>query len=341
MIKKYFRQYIIVFTVLTLNSCNSSDTNTGDSKEQQAKGITNYNIVIVPDLSNRVDMNIHPKPIEDKVIIQSTLGLINDILHAGPRETEQRDAYSVSFINQGVIRMYDINQSHLSIDFAKFPSQSQRIDFIKGRKDFKENGLESAVNNFQNECERFYGKATLKTDGADLWSFFQSGIDESHVKRDDKPFPYNGQLFQNQYRNILVLLTDGYIECGLSPNASQGASKNQAYDLGQSRIKAFRRAYKASGSNNMKEFFIQNGYGIVPANNKHLEDLEVIVLEMYDRSLSESGNATVHPTDAEIMELFWTDWLTKSGVERFELNRCFSNERIAKLTLKRFLLGNK
>jgi hypothetical protein len=334
---------VILFGLVLLlgcSGCSCSDNNTGNKAQNKVTGIYNYNIIIAPDLSNRVDMAIHPKPIEDKSIIKSTLEQISDVLHAGHRETDQRDSYAVLFVNQGVIRMYDINQEHLNIDFGKFPAQNQRMDFIKGRNKYEKENLELAVSNFQAECDRFYLKAAHNTDGADLWSFFQSGIDNSHVKKAEKSFAFNGQTFQNRYKNVLVLLTDGYIESGLSSSDAQGLAKNKSYDLGQSRINAFRRAFKASGMNNMQAFFNKNSYGIVPATNKCLADLEVLVLEMYDRSLSESGNARVHPTDADIMKLFWTDWLSKSGVKRFELHRCFSNERKAQQTLRNFILGD-
>jgi hypothetical protein len=47
---------------------------------------------------------------------------------------------------------------------------------------------------------------------------------------------------------------------------------------------------------------------------------------MYDRSLSQGGNATVHPTDTEILKLFWSDWLEKSGVKRYELRPLMTTE---------------
>jgi hypothetical protein len=92
-----------------------------------------------------------------------------------------------------------------------------------------------------------------------------------------------------------------------------------------------------SGEPNIEKFFIDNDYGLVPVNNKYLKDLEVLVLELYDRSLSKGGSATVIPKDKEIIELFWKDWLVKSGVKRFELHFTASSQNEVHDVLSRFL----
>ncbi len=329
----------IIFLCVVLTICGCGSSSSKSNEKDKVTGIYHYNITIAPDLSNRVNMKIHPKPIEDHKIISLTLDLVEKILHAGHRDTDQKDSYSVSFINQGLIHEYDVDQNKLRIDFSEFKTQSKRMDFIKERHDYADCGLKNNVDNFKGECGNLYDKAIRRPFGADLWSFFQNTIDDTTVKSADSPFDYADQKFQNRFRNVLVLLTDGYIECGLSEEGALGLSKNQSYDLGQSRIKKFRNAFKSSGMTDMKAFFDKNNYGIVPVKNKYVEDLHVLVLEMYDRSLTLSGNATIHPTDADIMELFWTDWLTHSKVKNFELHRCFPNERKAKQIVKKFILS--
>ena len=53
--------------------------------------------------------------------------------------------------------------------------------------------------------------------------------------------------------------------------------------------------------------------------NELLKEVEILVLEIDDRSLNESGNSTKEISDYKIIKIFWEDWLTKSGVKRFEL----------------------
>ena len=319
-----------------LNGCVPDKSKT----DSEVTPIYHYNVILAPDLSNRVNMGIHPKPVEDQQIISLVLSMSKEILNQGYRETDQKDSYSFAFINSGLIRIYHVDQEALNLDFSKFPNQNQRMDFIKGRKKYEGNGLKEAIEIFKSECFNVYSKAVSEPHGADIWSFMQNRLDETQIKEAEKAFKYSGKFYRNDFRNILILITDGYIESGLNANSGGKTTGNLSYSLPQSRIQSFRNAYLSSGANNMKSFFEENGYGIVPLTNKNLENLEVLVLELYDRSLTKSGNATIHPTDADIIKLFWTDWLTKSKVKRFELKSCFSSEKQAKQAIKEFLFQN-
>jgi hypothetical protein len=116
----------------------------------------------------------------------------------------------------------------------------------------------------------------------------------------------------------MVLMTDGYIEAGIY---------NKGYDLSAKKIEDFRNAFLKSKDGDMASFLSKNNkYKIKPAKNPYLKTLEVIVIEMYDRSLSKTGAATKHPTDMEIMRLIWTDWMKSSGVKRVELKPAASNQ---------------
>ncbi|WP_282036468.1 hypothetical protein [Saccharicrinis aurantiacus] len=329
---------VIGLAFLGLRASSSSDKKEAKLTTEEATGIYHYNFLIVPDLSNRVDMKIHPKPIDDQEIISSVLSMIDEVLREGHRDTDQKDSYNVSFLNKGLILMYNIDKDNLDIDFADFDTQYQRIGYIKAREGYENNNLNTDIRKFEDECDKMYAEAVKNTDGADIWSFFNTGIGDSNVKSPEEPFEFNGHSFQEKYRNIIVLFTDGYMESGLSKTAAKGTSKNLSYDLSQSRIKAFREEFKKSGMSDMKTFFNENEYGIVPVENEYLKDIEVIVMELYDRSLTETGNATVYPTDNDIIELFWNDWLTKSGVKRFELHSCFEDVKSANRAIRHFAL---
>ena len=144
-----------------------------------------------------------------------------------------------------------------------------------------------------------------------------------------EPTIYNNKKYHNIYRNILILITDGYIEAGL-----YDCPINSCRYLSQKRIDQFRSAFINSGQTDVKSFIKRNDFGITPSNNPHLENLELLVLELYDRSLTKGGNATVHPTDSEIIKTFWSDWLEKSKVKRFELvNMASSKNEMEKIIL--------
>jgi hypothetical protein len=156
-------------------------------------------------------------------------------------------------------------------------------------------------------------KAAKSNNGADIWSYFQSGINERIVL----PSLSKGKVV-HRFRNIMIMLTDGYIEAGIY---------NKGFDLSASKVADFRKAFLKSKEGSMESFLSKNArFKIAAARNPFLKNLEVIVVEMYDRSLSKSGAATSHPTDMEIMKVIWTDWLRSSGVKRFELKAAASSQ---------------
>jgi hypothetical protein len=87
----------------------------------------------------------------------------------------------------------------------------------------------------------------------------------------------------------------------------------------------------------LTRFYEEGKYGIIPVDNKNIENLEVLVLEMYDRSLDTAGAATTYPTDKEILDLFWNDWLKKSGVKKFELRQVASTKQELEQVIFSFL----
>ena len=124
-------------------------------------------------------------------------------------------------------------------------------------------------------------------------------------------------------------MTDGYIEADIY---------GKGYDLSKLKIDDFRGEYLKVNSVSLEKFLDQNPkFKIRPATNPHLKNLEILILEMYDRSLSKSRAAKVHPTDMEIMKVVWSDWLRKSGVKHFELKSIMSNQAEADRPIMGFI----
>ncbi|SDK40209.1 hypothetical protein SAMN04487898_10884 [Pedobacter sp. ok626] len=294
------QRYILVILLLS-----------GNFAQAQRQQVTHYNIIFAPDLSNRLNTKLYPKPVSDAKIVSSVLSKIYPDILRIKRLDRQMDKFSVDFINRGLIGIYKINTEVLNIDFGPFQDrQLERIDYIMGRSKRK---LSSDVTLFNAEYARINAKASLANHGADIWTYFNSGIDGSIVK----PAFKRGNSIQ-AYRNILILMTDGYIEAGIY---------GKGYDLSKQKVDAFRKAYLKSRASNLEHFLGLNPqFKINPVNNQYLKNLEVLVLEMYDRSLSKSGAATIHPTDMEIMKVIWSDWLRESGIKHFELKSIMANQ---------------
>lgn len=280
---------------------------------QRTREVVHFNVVFAPDLSNRLNPSLYPKSVSDADIVEGVLKNIWPVLRI-KRAEGQLDHYSVDFINKGLIGLYKVNTELLDIDFKRFNRQSDRIGYIMSRGVSKT--LPRDVAAFMSEYRNLNEKATKNNNGADIWSYFQSGIDGRIVL----PNIAIGKVV-HKFRNIVVMLTDGYIEAGIY---------NKGFDLSAAKVADFRRAFLKSKELNMETFLSKNSrFKVIASKNPFLKSAEVIVIEMYDRSLSKTGAATTHPTDMEIMKVIWNDYLKTSGVKRFELKATASSKQEA------------
>lgn len=294
--------------------------------------ITHFNITFAPDLSNRVNPNLYKRPLNDVDILKIiTADLYPSILRYR-RSENQKDKLLIDFINKGLINQYQVNTDKLLIDFGRFKNQNERINYIMDR-DHVQRTLKQDEGAMVNEFNHINAKAACQNFGADVWTYFNQGVDDRIVLQPEQPISDDGETYVNAYRNVLILTTDGYIEAGIY---------DKGFDLSKKRIDNFRTAFLASGQTDLKEFFQKNKqFRINPIHNDHLKNLEVLVMELYDRSLSKAGSATVQPTDMEIMKLFWTDWLQQLKVKRFELHACANSKDEAEKVILNFLGVNK
>jgi hypothetical protein len=294
--------------------------------------ITHFNITFAPDLSNRVNPELYRRPLNDVDLLKLVTNDLYPVILRYKRSEDQKDKLLVDFINKGLINQYSVNTDKLLIDFGKFPNQNSRINYIMER-DHVRRTLRQDIKNMVSEFSRINELAVKQNFGADIWTYLNEGIDNKIALPQEASRVQDGSTYINAYRNILILATDGYIEAGIY---------GKGFDLSKRTIDRFRNAFLASGENDMKAFFHRHKeFRIKPVHNDYLKNIEILVMELYDRSLSKAGSATVHPTDMEIMKLFWTDWLQQSKVKRFELHPCANSKDEAEKIILDFLGINK
>lgn len=289
---------------------------------------THFNILFAPDMSNRVDPMLYKRPLNDVDILSIITSDLYPPILRYKRADYQKDKLMVDFINKGLINQYSVNTDNLLIDFGRFTKQPDRINYILG-KNGMQHTLGKDIGEMTVEFNRINNLAIQKNVGADIWSYLDQGIDERKVLSPENAIKSGSNTYINTYRNILILPTDGYIEAGIF---------GKGFDLSQNTVNHFRDAFLASGESNMRGFLIKNKkFCIKPVDNKYLKNLEILVIELYDRSLTKMGVATVHPTDMEIIKLLWTDWLQQSNVKRFELHPYVSSRNEAEKVILNFL----
>lgn len=290
--------------------------------------IIHYNIVFAPDLSNRLNSKLYPRPLTDVEIFQTITENLYPTILRYRRSENQKDKLSIDFINKRLINQYNVNTEKLHIDFGQFKRQNDRIAYILGRNGVKKT-LATDVQAMLSEYKRVNDIASVNNFGADIWTYLNEGVDEKLSLSAEAPIRFDGTTYINQYRNVLIIPTDGYIEAGIY---------NKGYDLSKVTIDKFRSAFKKSGESDITSFFNKHKeFRIKPVHNQYLKNVEILVLELYDRSLTRGGAATVHPTDMEIIKLLWSDWLNNSKVKRFELHPTMNTKDEASKVVLHFL----
>lgn len=305
----------IICSVIFIGRNGTVDVSSNVSiEENEVACIEHFNICLVPDLSNRLNVKKCPKPIDDSQFVNAIIDEIYPTILKNRVDMNQPDKIFMKFTSPRIINYYTVDNSVLTFDFEKFENQIGRINYLTNRDE--KGQFESDKHAFKNEFKYLLDKARQKPCGADVWSFFNNEINNICIRTEVKRIDDQDYVLEHKYKNIVILFTDGYIEAGLY--GANHAVGNKTYHLSSNLIREFRSKFKQSNEADIQTFFNKHGYGLVPLDNSILKDVEVLAVEFYDRSLTPSGNATVHPTDGQILELFWNDWMMKSGVKKFK-----------------------
>jgi hypothetical protein len=290
--------------------------------------ITHYNVIIAPDLSNRLVK--YPKPVSDNAIVKTFLdGFYSNVI-THRRQMQQKDKLSLDMINREHWVTYNVKGDELSIDLSRFKNQLDRIQYL-GPLD-PGSPYNKDLLRIENELTRIANTAKTDSYGSDIWTYLNEDISDNKVETSVTMTNFSNEQYINTYKNVLILLTDGYLE---SRNCNGTSHMNKC--LSQSMVNQFRNDFNEHGrGKSMANFFKENGYGIVPVSNHNLKYFDVLVLEVNDRTIT-PGGATKTPTDLEIMKLFWTEWLHASGVKKCDFIKTASTKGEANMNILKFI----
>ena len=185
-------QFILTLAVLSicilLNGCQSENSPNSsklieDSPNGDKEGVRStqnlntgyiydYNIIIAPDLSNRINTKLYPKPIHDSILLNGFIDQIPSWLNLKNRKLNQKDVFKVDLINQGVLNKNVVNARHLEIRFDEFVDMNSFNDYFKHK-------LHEDIVNFKNSLEDAYDYSLKNPSGADVWNYFNQTIHKS------------------------------------------------------------------------------------------------------------------------------------------------------------------
>lgn len=245
------------------------------------------NINILLDLSDRIDSKVNPKQPDQK---QRDISAIMVLCQAFKNNVNVFNAFKA----QAKIKVFfypepnDAEISRIAKDLNVSCEAGNSTEVAKKNKLLYQN-LDTR---FSGGLNKIYDLATKSGNypGSNIFRFMK---DQVNTCIEDT----------SQFRNILVIFTDGYIY-------DQNEKYRQAnrYSYIEKSFDHFRRFRKHELLAN--QFELQN-YGLIKANDG-LSAIEVLVLEL--------SPPQENPVDIDILKKYWNKWLTEMGVVKSALH---------------------
>lgn len=274
-------KYFIWSLVVILCSCTSKTTkNEENNNFSDIVKKEQLNITILLDLSDRVIQPLQPSQSERDIAI------VSSIVEIFKSNMEKKGAYK--------------SKDKLKILFTPAPDNASinniantlTVDLSKMENRQKKEIFDNITNDFTNGLSEIY-KLTLNSKnwiGSDIWRFFKYDAKDLCIDQD------------KSYRNILVIVTDGYIYHKQSTDRQKNRT---AYLTG-----TFLQNEGFRNNPNWKDKFEKQDYGFISSGQTY-EDLDILVLEV--------NPSNSHKNDEDIIRAYLNKWFTEMKVNHFEI----------------------
>ena len=276
---------LILFVTLFMNCKNDSvhkmTTNYPgqDVSNQKLNNNQNLNVSILLDLSDRISPLKYPNPTMEYYLRDAAY--INIIA----KEFKQ------SILRKKIIQIDDKIQLYFAPEPAnsKINSYSNQLKFNFNRKNVTKNALENLDKSYSEIPEKIYKLAIddNKYVGSDTWGFMKNKAKDYCIDQN--------------YRNILVILTDGYIY-----------HKDNKRETDHKTSFLTPQLIRDNNLNNSAwhSKYSEGNYGFIPIN-QNFKDLEVLVLGINPDPKNDF--------EEDVITAYWEDWLNSIGVKKFKI----------------------
>jgi hypothetical protein len=252
-----------------------------ESKETSTKSSVseNYNISILVDLSDRISLKKNPNPTME--IYQRDLGYIKSVSEAF---TDHLKSKRLRQIDDKMQLFFNPEPENPEIN-----SISKELRITVNKDNASKKFLNSINDTYSSKTSKIYESA-IKDDkyiGSDIWNFFDSKVQDQCIDKD--------------FRNILIILTDGY----MFYEGTQIKDGNLSSYLTPQLIKQ-----NGLNTNNWQRKFDEENFGFIKVDTD-LSNLEVLVL-----GINPSKN---NPFEEKVIKAYWTKWLSEMKIKHFEI----------------------
>lgn len=244
------------------------------------------NISVLLDLSDRIDPKTNPKMPSQK---ERDIAAIKELCHQFKGNINAFNAFTT--------------QARLNVFFHPAPNDGEVASIARKlnvsckagnrAEDAKRNkSIYQAVDsNFSSGLNRIYDLAIQykKYPGSNIFRFMKDEVKKCIAD-------------PSLYRNVLIILTDGYV---FYENEKYREKNRYSYiERSFDHFKRFRNRTL------LEKEFDSLDYGLIKIN-QGLHNLEVLVLEV--------SPPVEYPIDYDIIKKYWTKWLNEMGVKKFEI----------------------
>ncbi|MBT2621377.1 hypothetical protein [Chryseobacterium sp. ISL-6] len=253
----------------------------------------NINVSILIDLSDRIDPQTNPNP----------------TMEYAQRDVEYIKAIEKGFLNHIKSKKIITYDDQMQVFFNPEPSDPKINDFTKDLKvsfdkNINKDYFTSVEKKYSELPSNIYQSAIKDGNyvGSDIWEFFRNKVKDYCIK--------------NDHRNILFILTDGYM---FHEDSKFSQDKKTSYLIS-----------KLIKSNNLitsdfKNTIAKNNLGFVKAND-NLSNLEVIVLGINP----EKGN----PFEEAVIKEYWENWFKEMKIKNYQIKSADLPSNLEPIILK-------
>jgi hypothetical protein len=268
----------LIFMICLLYSCGG-DVDQSESASSNPGNIVKpemLNISIILDLSDRVIKPMQPSQSERDILIVKKITEIfkNNMKTKGAYQA--KDKIRVLFAPAPTDSNVNNIAGKLSIDLSKLDN--------KGKKEVYDN----INSDFEKGLKEIYAKSIQSKNwlGSDVWRFFKYDAKELCIDLDPK------------YRNVLVIVTDGYLYHSQSVDRQENKTAYITANL-------FEREGFRNNSKWIDKFEKEN-YGLINSGQT-FENLDVLVLEI--------NPTPSHKNDEDIIRAYLGKWLEEMKIK--------------------------
>jgi len=262
--------------------------------EPQNKYLTYQNIVILSDMSSRLD-NRPQKDIDE--ILKIVQFFKTECVKPGEKIGD-KSCISFSAFSE---------KSAATIDISKIKNLGEKQRFINSTGNYKECGLNQQITNFNSAVKNVYAKT--RNEGLDLISLLIEKILNEPIIKEGTYLTDGIDTTYVNYENHIYIFTDGYLEY-------RGKNTNSQFYFGNSEIEKVRQYCKDNKVNILKALESDTSLCLPTCNNKLNKYIYLHIFETHERDknlISQTYNYPTGQRDNEILEAVWRKWAKDSG----------------------------